>query len=327
MSEGAAAAETVTRILVVDDDPATARLLRTWFRGQPYRILEARDGAQGLEAASRERPDLILLDLKMPVLDGHEVARGLKREPATKGIPVILLSAVNTIEAKVEAFAAGVDDYVVKPFEFEEVDARIRAMLRKRELYMALEDTTRDLREKNAQLHDLLQVDEKTGLQTFRDFQRRLADEWLRAQRYGMPLSLVMLDLDDFKRLNDTLGHPAGDRALKEFATLVRGGARATDVPARFGGEEFAIILPHTTGTMAALVAERILAAVREFVFLGEDLRARLTVSAGVATYPSHPEIDSPDALVRAADRALYRAKEQGKNRVVVDDASTASRS
>src|SRR5512135_1445569 len=204
MSESAASTEAITRILVVDDDPATARLLRTWFRGQPYEILEARDGAEGLEAASRERPDLILLDLKMPVLDGHEVARGLKREPATKGIPVILLSAVNTIEAKVEAFAAGVDDYVVKPFEFEEVDARIRAMLRKRELYLALEDTTRDLKAKNAQLHDLLQVDEKTGLQTFRDFQRRLGDEWLRAQRYGMPLSLVMLDLDDFKRLNDS---------------------------------------------------------------------------------------------------------------------------
>ncbi len=325
MIEEAVSAEALTRILVVDDDPETARLLRTWFRGQPYEILEARDGAAGLEAAARELPDLILLDLKMPVLDGHEVARGLKREPTTNGIPVILLSAVNTIEAKVEAFAAGVDDYVVKPFAFEEVDARIRAMLRKRELYRQKDNLARNLQATNARLNDLLQVDEKTGLQTFRDFQRHLAQEWLRAQRYGMPLSLVMLDLDDFKRVNDTLGHPAGDRALKEFATLVRGGARATDVPARFGGEEFAIILPHTTGTMAALVAERILAAVREFVFLGEDMPTRLTVSGGVATFPSHPDINSPDALVRAADRALYRAKEQGKNRVVVDDASAAS--
>jgi two-component system cell cycle response regulator len=325
MIEEAVSAEALTRILVVDDDPETARLLRTWFRGQPYEILEARDGAAGLEAAARERPHLILLDLKMPVLDGHEVARGLKREPTTNGIPVILLSAVNTIEAKVEAFAAGVDDYVVKPFAFEEVDARIRAMLRKRELYRQKDNLARNLQATNARLNDLLQVDEKTGLQTFRDFQRHLAQEWLRAQRYGMPLSLVMLDLDDFKRVNDTLGHPAGDRALKEFATLVRGGARATDVPARFGGEEFAIILPHTTGTMAALVAERIVAAVREFVFLGEDMPTRLTVSGGVATFPSHPDINSPDALVRAADRALYRAKEQGKNRVVVDGAAKAA--
>ncbi len=325
MPEGAASAEAVIRILVVDDDPETARLLRTWFRGQPYEILEARDGAEGLKAAAREGPDLILLDLRMPVLDGHEVARGLKREPVTKGIPIILLSAVNSIEATVEAFDAGVDDYVVKPFAFEEVDARIRAMLRKRELYLKYENRTRELQASNARLHDLLQEDEKTGLRTFRDFQRRLAEEWLRAQRYGMPLSLIMLDLDDFKRINDTFGHPAGDRALREFALLVRGGARQTDVPARFGGEEFAIILPHTTGTMAALVAERILAAVREFVFLGEDIRRRLTVSAGVATYPSHPAISSPDALVRAADRALYRAKEQGKNRVVVDDAAAAS--
>jgi len=325
MLEDAVSAEAVTRILVVDDDPQTARLLRTWFRGQPYDILEARDGDEGLVAAVRDKPDLILLDLRMPTLDGHEVARGLKREPTTQGIPVILLSASNSIEDKVEAFAAGVDDYVVKPFAFEEVDARIRAMLRKRELYLTVENMARTLQANNAQLNDLLQVDEKTGLQTFRDFQRHLAQEWLRAQRYGMPLSLVMLDLDDFKRLNDSRGHPAGDRALKEFALLVRGGARATDVPARFGGEEFAIILPHTTGTMAALVAERILSAVREFSFLGEDIRARLTVSAGVATYPSRPDINSPDALVRAADRALYRAKEQGKDRVVVDDAAAAS--
>jgi two-component system cell cycle response regulator len=323
MPDGPVSAEAVTRILVVDDDPEPARLLRTWFRGQPYEILEARDGAAGLEAAAREIPHLILLDLKMPGLDGHEVARGLKREPTTNGIPVILLSAVNTIEAKVEAFRAGVDDYVVKPFAFEEVDARIRAMLRKRELYVTLESTASKLQSSNEQLNELLVVDEKTKLNNFRSFQRRLAEEWLRAERYGMPLSLVMLDLDDFKRLNDTLGHLAGDRALREFALLVQGGARATDLAARYGGEEFAIVLPHTAGAMAALVAERIRAAVREFVFLADETPSRLTVSAGVATYPSHPDIDDPDALVRAADRALYRAKDQGKDRVVIDDGAS----
>jgi diguanylate cyclase (GGDEF)-like protein len=325
MPELPARIEASTRILVVDDDPETARLLRTWFRGQPYDILEARDGDEGLDFAAREKPDIILLDLRMPTLDGHEVARGLKRDPETNGIPVILLSASNSVEDKVEAFLAGVDDYVVKPFAFEEVDARIRAMLKKRELYMAHESALRDLRASNEQLTEELGVDEKTGANNYRSFQRRLAEEWLRAQRYGMPLSLVMLDLDDFKRLNDSLGHRAGDLALREFATLVAGGARATDLAARYGGEEFAIILPHTAGAMAALVADRVLAAVREFLFLADESPSRLTVSAGVATYPSHPDIDDPDALVRAADRALYRAKEQGKDRVVIDDGATAS--
>ncbi|MBZ5638928.1 MAG: diguanylate cyclase [Acidobacteriia bacterium] len=317
--------EAATRILVVDDDPETARLLRTWFRGQPYDILEARDGDEGLKVAAREQPDLILLDLMMPVLDGHGVARGLKRNLSTKSIPVILLSASNSVEDKVEAFAAGADDYVVKPFAFEEVDARIRAMLRKRELYMTLESTARELKASNEQLEELLVIDEKTGLSNFRHFQRRLAEEWLRAQRYGMPLSLVMFDLDNFKRLNDTLGHPAGDRALREFATLVAGGARGTDIAARYGGEEFAMILPHTAGSMAARVAERIRAAVREYVFVPDDGPARLTVSAGVATYPSHLDVESADALVRAADRALYRAKELGKDRVVVDSGPAVS--
>jgi diguanylate cyclase (GGDEF)-like protein len=311
--------EAATRILVVDDDPETARLLHTWFRGQPYDILEARDGDEGLVVAAREKPDLILLDLRMPILDGHEVARGLKANPSTNGIPVILLSASNSVEDKVEAFAAGADDYVVKPFAFEEVDARIRAMLRKRDLYRTLESTARELQASNEQLEGLLVVDEKTGLSNFRHFQRKLAEEWLRAQRYGMPLSLVMFDLDDFKRLNDTFGHPVGDRALREFAVLVLGGARATDLAARYGGEEFAMILPHTSGSMAARVAERIRAAVHEYLFVPDDGPTRLTVSAGIATYPSHPNVDSADALVRAADRALYRAKSRGKDRVVVD--------
>jgi two-component system, cell cycle response regulator len=311
--------EEATRILVVDDDPETANLLRTWFREEPYEIFEARDGREGLSLAVREMPDIILLDLRMPVLDGHEVARGLKANPVTAGIPIILLSVSGLTEDKVEAFAAGADDYVVKPFAFEEVDARIRAMLRKRELYLTLETTARDLRTSNAQLEVLAVEDEMTGLANFRAFKQRLSEEWQRAMRYRHPLSLVFFDLDDFKRLNDTFGHPVGDRALKEFGILVQGGARVTDLAARYGGEEFSMILPHTAGAMAARVAERIRAAVQEYLFVPEDGPARLTVSAGIATYPSHPDVDSAEALVRAADRALYRAKDRGKNRVVVD--------
>ena len=317
------APESRYRLLVVDDDEETARLLRTWFASETYEVLAAPDGPSGLERARREGPDLILLDLRMPGMDGIGVARALKRDPATRGIPIILLTACREVSDKVEAFAVGADDYVVKPFEFEEVDARVRAHLRRREFFSALEATISDLRSSNEQLEELLVLDEKTGLSNFRHFQRRLREEWRRAERYGTDLSLVMLDLDDFKRVNDTHGHPAGDRSLQEFAMLVAGGARTTDLAARYGGEEFAVILPHTSGTMALRVAERIRQAVRQFVFLEDEHPTRLTVSAGVATWPSFPHIDSAEALVRAADRALYRAKLGGKDLIVLDDGGT----
>jgi diguanylate cyclase (GGDEF)-like protein len=308
-----------TRILVVDDDPGTARLVREWYRGQPFRILEAADGEEGIRVALSERPDIILMDLVMPRTNGFDAARRLKSDPATSGIPVILVSAQRETKSKRDGFDAGADDYVTKPFEFEEVDARIRAMLRKRELYLTLESRNQELKATNEQLEELATVDELTGLANYRVFRKRLQDEWIRAARYGQPLSLVMLDLDDFKQVNDTLGHPAGDRVLREFAMLVAGGARATDLPARYGGEEFAIILPHTEGERAVRVAERVRAAVADFAFLDGETPLKVTVSAGVATHPSAAGVQSADEFLKVADRALYAAKNGGKNRVVVD--------
>ncbi len=298
------------RILVVDDDPETARLVRLWYRDRPFEILDAPNGESGLKMVAEQSPDLILLDLKMPGLDGLEVARRLQRNPATAEIPLILLTACRDTETKVEAFAAGAQDYITKPFECEEIEARIGASLRRRQVMLKL-------RSSNDELETLLKLDEKTGLYNFREFRLRLREEWQRATRYGTPLSLIFLDLDNFKALNDTLGHQAGDQALKEFATLVSGGARANDFAARYGGEEFAIILPHTEGAMGKRVAQRIVAAVREFVFLEDQTATHVTVSAGIATYPGSSEIDSMDALVRAADGALYRAKDAGKDCVV----------
>jgi diguanylate cyclase (GGDEF)-like protein len=259
----------------------------------------------------------------MPNLDGISVAKQLKEEPRTRAIPVIVLSACRDLEAKVEAFAVGADDYVTKPFNFEEVDARIHAMMRKRDRLSTLERTVRNLTTSNQQLEELLMIDDKTGLYNFREFQRRLNEEWHRAERYSLPLSLVFFDLDHFKRINDKLGHQAGDRALQEFATLVAGGARTNDFAARYGGEEFAVILPHTDGEMAVRVAERIRRATSAFVFLADETPTRITVSAGVSTYPSPSQIESMDALLRAADMALYRAKDLGRNRVAQHEGPT----
>lgn len=311
--------ETTTRILVVDDDPQTARLVRDWYKNQPFVILEAGDGDEGVRRAATEHPDIILMDLMMPRTNGFDASRKLKASPATKNIPVILLSARRDPQTKREGFdEAGIDDYVEKPFDFDEVDARIRAMLRKREVLLALETSNRELEASNAQLEEQATIDAKTGLANYRVFVKKLQDEWLRSERYGQALSLVMLDLDDFKRVNDTHGHPAGDRVLREFAMLVSGGARATDLPARYGGEEFAVLLPHTGDERAVRVAERIRAAVFDFTFLEPDHPMKVTVSAGVATFSASSGIVSADKLVAAADRALYSAKKAGKNRVVV---------
>ncbi len=320
-----AEADSSPQILVVDDDPETARLVRAWYRGRPYEVLDAPSGEVGLRLAAERSPDLILLDVRMPGLDGVSVARRLQQDPTTRGIPIFLLSACRDLDTKIEALEAGAHDYITKPFECEEIDARIRNVLRRREVLLGLQSEVRDLRTDNDELEALLMTDEKTGLFNFREFQRRLREEWSRAERYRTPLSLIFLDLDDFKSINDTLGHQAGDRALGEFATLVSGGARGNDVAARYGGEEFAIILPHTDGGMGVRVAQRILAAVREFVFL-EDLRpTRITVSAGVATYSGEGEIDSMSALVRAADQALYRAKDMGKDCVALHETQSSS--
>jgi diguanylate cyclase (GGDEF)-like protein len=313
------------RILVIDDDPETAALLAAWFANEPYDVLAAHGGKEGMRLAEEGGADLILLDIRMPDVDGLTVARRLRELERMRDVPIVLLTACGDAETKAEAFAVGADDYLVKPFECLEIDARIRAMLRRRAYLKGLESEIEALVSTKDRLESLLMVDDKTGLYTFREFRRRLHDEWQRAQRYGGPLSLVFLDLDHFKRVNDTLGHQAGDVVLREFAMLVAGGARANDVAARYGGEEFAVVLPHTDGAMAVRVAERVRRAVTAFEFLDGEPRARVTVSAGVATYPSPIDtIRSVDDLVRQADRALYRAKGLGRDRVVRAEAGDA---
>jgi diguanylate cyclase (GGDEF)-like protein len=293
-----------TKILVVDDKDETAQMLRGWYKGRPVAILEARDGDEGIRLAVSEGPDIILMDVMMPGTDGIEASRRLKADPATSAIPVILLSALREPETKREGFDAGIDQYVEKPFDLGEMESRIRSMIEKGKTYQKLKEEAT--------------IDEKTGVANYRVFYTRLLDEWERSERYLLPLSIVMLDLDNFKKVNDSVGHPFGDRVLREFAMLVAGGARGTDLAARYGGEEFAMILPHTDRERAERVAERVRAAVADFSFLEPDHPLRVTVSAGVATFFAGSDIASAEQLVAAADRALYAAKAAGKNRVIV---------
>jgi diguanylate cyclase (GGDEF)-like protein len=313
------------RILVVDDVKDNVDVLRDWLGRKGYAVDAAASGEEALQKVHDSPPDLILLDVLMPELDGIEVARRLREAKELRKVPIILLTARRSTADKVRGLRAGADDYITKPFDFEEVDARITAMLEKRDLYLALERANARLREVNEKLKRTLVTDEKTHLFNYRHFCERAAEEFKRAGRYESDLSCLMLDLDGFKKINDTLGHLRGDRLLRETGRVLRESARETDFVARHGGDEFAILCPHTDAEQAAVLAERIRRAVAERAFLEEEGPLKLTMSLGSATWPRQRSIRSAQDLIEAADAALLEAKRLGRNRVVAARAPAAA--
>ncbi|MCP3164457.1 diguanylate cyclase [Myxococcus qinghaiensis] len=316
-------------VLIVDDDPAHVAHVREGLAPRGYVFKEAHDGTQALSAIREARPDLILMDVEMPGLGGVEVCRIIKANSGEEGfgfIPVILMTA-RQAAGKVEGLELGADDYLVKPFDMLELSARVKSMLRLKALQDALVEKNRELDKANKELarrrEELLalsRTDALTGLFNRRCFEERLSDEFARSRRYQSPLSLVMLDIDHFKRINDTFGHPFGDQVLKAVAQTTRSRLREVDVLARYGGEEFIALLPETGTADALKVCERVREAIAglrvEHVGVdGKRQEVRLTASLGVATVPS-ADLESSEALLRAADAGLYAAKGAGRNRV-----------
>ncbi|MDH3284099.1 MAG: diguanylate cyclase [Acidobacteriota bacterium] len=301
------------RALVIDDDPDVRSLVRSLCESARIDLDEAANGRDGLSIARRRPPDVILLDLVLPDGDGTEIAKTLREDPQLATVPLVVLSARRTQESKLAAFEAGADDYVVKPFSLAEIDARIRANLRKRELYERLELMNLELRLANERLSELATTDALTGLCNVRHLRERLRDEYLRAERYETTLALVMIDLDGFKAVNDTHGHAAGDRLLSQLAQRMKAQARATDVVARYGGDEFAILLPHTSLAEAVQFAERLCDRVaRAPLRLSDGSPSAVGLSCGVAAWPECRDIELFDELLGRADEALYRAKREG---------------
>ncbi len=310
------------RILVVDDDRDGVDLLTQWLTMGGYDVTSATSGQDALRRIPTDRPDLILLDLLIPPPDGLQVLRTIKRDRVLSTIPVVVMTVKRDVKSKVECLKGGADDYIVKPFHFDELDAVLRSSLKKRYLYTSLERANQQLRDANDRLLKLTVTDERTNLLNDRYLKRRLAEEFKRAQRYGTPLSVALLDLDHFKQVNDKYGHDCGDQVLREFGRLLSENARTTDIVGRFGGEEFLVVLPNTDGIRAAIVAERIRKAAEEHLYKSNELVVRMTVSAGVASYPANTQVRDENDLLRASDQALYRAKQVSRNRVIVDRAS-----
>jgi diguanylate cyclase (GGDEF)-like protein len=313
------------KILIADDREDNLGLLREWLSSQDYYVRCARDGREILAIARNDHPDLVMVDKVMPEVDGLAITRELKKADPT--VPVIVLTGREDTRRAAIFEDSGADDLIMKPFQYEEVETRVRTMLKKREVFRALEMANQELLRANERMSRLIQFDDKTGLYNFRFFMERLNEEFKRARRYGNRLTLAMFDIDYFKAVNDRHGHPAGDRVLREFGEIMVRSARETDLIARYGGEEFAALLPQTTAVHGQRLAERIRRVTEGFRFRGSDDPGpviRITVSAGVATYPLNDRIQRPEDLVKAADDALYRAKGSGRNRTHLDQHSLA---
>ncbi len=317
-----AAATRKFRILVVDDDRDSVDLLTQWLTMGGYEVTSAVDGQEALRRVQSDRPDLVLLDILIPPPDGMQVMRAIKRDRVLSTIPVVVMTVKRDVKSKVECLKNGADDFIVKPFHFDELDAVVRSSLKKRYLYTSLERANRQLRDANERLLKLTVTDERTNLLNDRYLKRRLGEEFKRAQRYGMPLSVAMLDLDHFKQVNDKYGHDCGDLVLREFGNLLTASARTTDIVGRFGGEEFLMVLPNTDGIRAAIVAERVRKAAEEHIYKYKESLVRITVSAGVASVPANAQVHDEHELLKASDQALYRAKQASRNRVILDRAS-----
>ncbi|MEX0892365.1 MAG: diguanylate cyclase [Gemmatimonadota bacterium] len=303
--------ESVTgRILVVDDNRDNVEIIATRLRYRGYEMIEATNGEEALAAVDEQPPDLILLDVMLPDIDGYEISRRIKGNESLGYIPIILVTARDSTQDKVMGLDAGADDYLTKPINFPELEARVRSMLRIKRLQDELE-------EKNEELERLSISDGLTGLFNHRHIHGLLAEEFERAERGNHPLTVAMFDLDHFKGINDTHGHQAGDRVLEQMADILRESAREIDRMGRYGGEEFMVLLPDTDLEEGATFVERIRKRIADGSFtIGDDQTINITISAGVATYP-HETVRSPEALVRMADNALYAAKEGGRDRVV----------
>ncbi len=309
------------RILIVDDHQDNVELLQARLEARGYEIDTATDGQEALDRVAAMPPDLILLDVMMPIIDGIEVARRLKADSSLPFIPIIMQTALDATEAKVEGLDAGADDYITKPINFAELEARVNSLLRIKALQQDLAQRERQLADMNDRLRQMSQTDALTTLDNRRYIEERLLEMFGHATRFNEPLACMMCDLDKFKSVNDTYGHQAGDAVLRQLADILRGEAREIDRIGRYGGEEFIFLLPGTSAQAAMIFAERVRAAVeaKEFNFPGGAVRR--SMSCGVAAWP-HPGIASGDMLVKAADDALYVAKETGRNRVVCYDGS-----
>ena len=305
-------------VLVVEDQPSVRAALVGELRHANVHVIHEADSAElALQQFVQHRPDLVLLDIRLPGKDGYWIAQQMREAEPGGWTPIIFLSGLDNEVDVWRAIEAGGDDYIVKPVKPIVLVAKLRAMRRLLDMRRRLVALTNELHVANQQLNAIVEIDALTGLVNRRGFDRVLHNEIIAARREGTPLTLMLCDLDHFKRLNDAAGHVQGDHCLKEVGRLLRDVCvRPRDVAARYGGEEFALILPNTPRS-GAMTFARALGRVLETRALphpDSPVGPVLTISGGITT--CLPDAGtSAEAMVMRADQALYAAKEQGRNR------------
>ncbi|ALG66467.1 diguanylate cyclase domain-containing protein [Beggiatoa leptomitoformis] len=324
-------------VLLIIEDRLVDTLILTRFLGQAgFKVISAKSGEEGIEIATTMLPDLILLDVMMPGMNGFDVCDRLKNKNQTTEIPVIFMTALTDTLDKLRAFEAGAADYITKPLKHEEVLARINAHLKIRKLQRQLQIQNQKLQaeiaerklaearleEANRELQRLANLDGLTQVANRRLFDRQIEQEWRRHLREQQTLSIILCDVDHFKNYNDNYGHLAGDSCLQLIAKGIQNALhRSTDIVARYGGEEFIVILPNTKTEGAIQVGEVIHQAIEilNIPYEHSPLKNYVTVSLGVASIIPNIALNPLD-LVGTADKALYIAKAQGRDQVVYCD-------
>ncbi len=294
------------KILVVDDQEDNVELLSQVLEDQDYEVVTAYNGEDAVAAAEKEKPDVILLDIQMPVMNGLDACKVLKGKDATRDIPIIFLTAQTGEESVVEGLSAGAYDYVTKPFNEKELLSRVSVMLR--------------IKSADKAAKEMAVTDSLTGLYNRRYLMDRFTQEISRAERKHISLGCLMMDIDLFKNINDSHGHDVGDYVIKKVAEVAKGVIREYDTLVRYGGEEFFALLPGESMEGARKVAEKIRTTIEEHNFTMNNHKLHVTLSLGV--YASdYPEIDKdPDMYIKLADNALYAAKNAGRNKTIVYD-------
>ena len=302
------------KVLLVEDSLASLQVTQKFVESAGHSVVTARDGEQGILKFLAHKPDLVLLDVNMPVMDGYQCAQHIRQNCQQDNfwIPIIFLSADVSEDAIVKGIDAGGDDYLPKPITQRVLNAKLLAMARIADMRKKLEETSADLKR-------LSSIDGLTQLYNRRHFDQTLEREWSRSNRTKDPLSLILCDIDHFKAFNDNYGHVAGDNALIETSKAIMDTLqRPIDMPARYGGEEFAVILPSTPAVGAMIVAEQLRTAMDRLAMAHDFSKAAniVTMSIGVSTYYPDQSKASHIELLDAADRGLYQAKNKGRNRI-----------
>ncbi len=304
----------MSKILVVDDSTFEANHVKTLLEEVGHEVLWAETGSRGIKMIKLDRPDLIILDLILPDITGIEICRWIKQDTRIKSTPIIILSSKGDVQERIEGLDQGATDYITKPFDDSELKARVAAVLREKELRGRLERKNMEYEELLKRLEKMSITDPLTGLYNRRRFEDILVSEFERFKRYNAPFSCMMVDVDFFKEVNDTCGHDVGDAVLKNVSQVIQGQVRGVDTVARYGGDEFIVLLAQLRGEGAERVAFRILSTLNTQSLTNIDPRLnKVTVSIGISTVPD-PDLKTIDQVVKSTDQALYKAKSSGRN-------------